>query len=437
MGTSTALNLTDMQEASMIASRIATAYNVSATGANLAAENFGSGLAGEIAPFLKNSNASLALATYALASGIGNATAAGLGLTQKQFAPSNDINIESVAGNLGLGVATPIVSNIDIKMVMQSLRDSIGTSGLIGQLPEIASAAGMGLGEGARKGLGLTASEPSVLIQQKRQLTNNTPDFSGAIGSFAEGLSQSFIQGSNLTELGLAVGTVFPNMIDFQTMLRPIAAGAGAGVGMGVAIGLNFKPANATPTFLGNVPYEEQQISLTAEGFMENMLSNFLTNSTAVQLTKDFLMDAPSRLLKDVNSAQAAEGLARGVVEGAMSAMSSVGGIKNLISGNISANALYKVPILAPSRFNDSVNGSAVGFARGLAGKATILIAEMAKNLTQTDEDTHATKQTSQPKHGLQDRSEEAGVGKTRILKMSNHHLTHYSLTKISLDSRG
>lgn len=63
--------------------------------------------------------------------------------------------------------------------------------------------------------------------------------------------------------------------------------------------------------------------------------------------------------------------------------MYSVGGVKNLISGNVPKTAYDEVPVLAPTQFNDSVNGSAVGFARGLTGKATILIAEIARNLTQ------------------------------------------------------
>jgi hypothetical protein len=66
-----------------------------------------------------------------------------------------------------------------------------------------------------------------------------------------------------------------------------------------------------------------------------------------------------------------------------VSAMASVGGVKNLISGQVPANAFDDVPVLQPSRFDDTVNGSAVGFARGFTGTGTILAAEIIRNLTE------------------------------------------------------
>jgi hypothetical protein len=415
MGTTTALNLTDMQQANAIAMKIATAYNASATGANLAAQNLGSGLAGQITPSFDSTNISLGLATYALASGIGNATAVGLGLSQEQFAPSKEMSIEGLAGNFGLGIARPIASKIDFQAVMKSLGESVSASKLMQQLPQIASAAGTGLGEGARNGLGLKATGPSSSGKQKRQLLNSTldsMDISEAVGSFAKGLSQSFIQGSNLKNLNLTADTFFSNTIDLQSMLRPLAAGAGAGMGMGVAIGLNLKPADATPVLAisNNSTSEDEQKALAAEGFTQNLFSNFLKNSTALQQAQQYIANNTPQAFKDVDGAKAAEGIARGMVEGAMNAMSSVGGIKNLISGNIPKSAFDDVPVLAPTQFNDSLSGSAVGFARGLSGKATILIAEIARNFTQGSQNTTAAAPSG--KRSIDDGTKEVGVGK-------------------------
>jgi hypothetical protein len=412
MGTTTALNLTNMQEASAIAAKIATAYNAAATGANLAAQNLGSGLAEQITLSFDNTNISIGLASYALASGIGNATAVGLGLTQQQYVPSKDISIEALAGNFGLGIAKPVASKIDLQAVMKSLSESIGASKLMQQLPQIASAAGTGLGEGARNGFGLAAAVPSSTGKRRRQMSNSTSedlDIPQVIGSFAKGLSQSFIKGSNLTKLNLTVGTVFPNTVDLQAMLQPLAAGAGAGIGMGVAIGLNLKQANAAPVLAisKNSTTNDEQAALAAEGFAQNLLSNFLANSTALQHAKQYISENPPQGLKYVNGAQAAEGLARGIVEGAMNAMSSVGGIENLISGNLPKTAFDDVPALAPTQFNDSLNGSAVGFARGLSGKATILIAEIARNFTR-----NSTTAAPSMKRNLNAEIEEVGVGK-------------------------
>ncbi|CAN9418360.1 unnamed protein product [Alternaria alternata] len=386
MGTTTALNLTNIDEANAIASNIATAYNASATGANLAAQQLGSGLSRQITPSFGSNNISLGPAAFALASGIGNATAVGFGLTQQRFTPSTDSSIEGVAGNLGLGVAMPIISNLDLQAMVRSLRNSSSFSMLTQKLPELAAAAGLGIGEGARNGLELTASKSPAPENRKRQLENTvmeTTDFPRTVQAFARGLSQSFIQDSNFSTFSVGTITVFPNQTELQGMLRPIAAGAGAGIGMGVAIGLNFKPADSKPILGGNITGDDEQTALTAESFTQNMFSNLLTNSSAIQQAKQFIASNPPQAFQNIDGAKAAEGFARGTIEGVVSAMYSVGGVKNLISGNVPKTAYDEVPVLAPTQFNDSVNGSAVGFARGLTGKATILIAEIARNLTQ------------------------------------------------------
>ncbi|KAG9195272.1 hypothetical protein G6011_00392 [Alternaria panax] len=386
MGATTALNLTNMEEANAIATNIATAYNASVTGANLAAQQLGSGLSRQITPSLNSNNISLGPAAFALASGIGNATAVGFGLTQERFMPSRDSSVEGVAGNFGLGVAMPIISNLDLQAMVRSLGNSSSFSMLMQRLPELAAAAGIGIGEGARNGLGLTASKSPASQNRKRQLANttaDTTDFPGTVQAFARGLSQSFIQDSNFSTLNVGTITVFPNQTELQGMLRPIAAGAGAGIGMGVAIGLNFRAADSKPILSGNITGSDEQAALTAEGFTQNLFSNLLANSSAIQQAKQFIASNPPQAFQSMDSAKVAEGFARGTIEGVVSAMYSVGGVKNLISGNVSDTAYDDVPVLAPTQFNDSVNGSAVGFARGLTGKATILIAEIARNLTQ------------------------------------------------------
>ncbi|KAI4698970.1 hypothetical protein J4E81_004860 [Alternaria sp. BMP 2799] len=386
MGTTTALNLTDMEEANAIASSIATAYNASASGANLVAQQLGNGLSRQITPSFDGNNFSLAPAAFALASGIGNATAVGFGLTEQRFAPSSDSSIEGLAGNFGLGVAMPIVSNIDLRATIKSLGNSSGVSSFMQNLPKIAAAAGLGLGEGARNGLGLAASEPPGSENQKRQSvgpTADTIDFPRTVKHFARGLSQSFIQGSNFSNLDISSMTAFPNMTELQAMLRPMVAGAGAGIGMGIAIGLNFKAVDAPPMIASNIDSDNEQTALAAEGFTQNLFSNLLINGTAIQQAKSFIANNPPQALQGLDGAKAAEGFARGTIEGVVSAMYSVGGVKNLITGDLPDTAYDNVPVLAPTQFNDTLNGSAVGFARGLTGKATILVAEIVRNLTQ------------------------------------------------------
>lgn len=440
MGTTTGLNLTDMEEADAIASRIATAYNSSATGANLAAQQLGSGLSQQVIPSFGSNDTSLGQAAFALASGIGNATAVGLGLTQQRFEPNPDSSIEGVAGNFGLGVAMPIVSNINFQALMRSLGNSSSASKLMQQLPRIAAAAGIGLGKGARNGLGLKADDDNKENSgrvQRRQSRNDTASSGNnvprAVKLFAKGLSQSFIQGSNFSTLNSAVGAAFPNSFDLRAMLGPLAAGAGAGIGTGAAIGFNFKPVDTTPTIAGNITKDEQQTALAAEAFTQNLLSNFLVNSSAIQKAKQFIVDGPSQAFKGVDGAKAAEGFARGTIEGVMNAMSSVGGLKNLISGDVPADAFENVPVLSPTQFNDSVNGAAVGFARGLTGKATILVAAIARNFTQGTQGSGDT--IPGRKRSISTGIEEASVGRSECLEIPLYLLTISSRTGFALHS--
>jgi hypothetical protein len=207
VGTSTGLNITDMTSAEAQASKVATAFNASATGLNLAAQNLGSGLAGQIAPSLGGSGlASLPVgdAAFALASGVGNSTAKALKLTDREFLPSNGSGIVAIAGNLGLGISTPIVSNIDFQAVMKSAGGNDLAAALIQQLPQIAAAAGNGLGEGARLGLKLGQRGQASSRAMKRQ-TSTDPlqgvDVPGTVNQFTKGLSQSLLTGVDVATL--------------------------------------------------------------------------------------------------------------------------------------------------------------------------------------------------------------------------------------------
>ena len=420
VGATTSLNLTDNQEAIDLAAKIAAANNASATGLNLIAQQLGAGLTSSITPSLgSNTNISFSPAAYALASGIGNATAKSLGLTTQQFLPSTVSSIEDIAGNIGLGVTGPIVSNIDF----QSLVKNAGGSMFMQQLPQIAAAAGTGLGEGARDGFGLSATSVAELGIQKEQIAggeSTTMNVSEAVGVFAKGLSRSFIEGSNFSSL--TAGTNFANMVDFKSLLQPLSAGAGAGIGSGMAIGLGFKAAASEPVFGTNMTGKDEQTAMAAESFTQNLFANFLTNNTALQQAQKLIIDSPSSVLQNVDPAKAAEGFARGTIEGFLSALVSVGGINNLINGTLPANAMDNVPVLKPTNFNDSVNGSAVGFARGLTGKGTILLAQIARNLTQGPQS--ATDSGSGQKRSVREAAEEVSVGQSVSLNSLAHLLT-------------
>jgi hypothetical protein len=506
MGAASGLNLSDMTTIKREATRIASAYNSSATGINLIAQNLGSGVAGQLASsFSKGMAASgggglaaalpgniqIAPIAFALASGIGNATSRGLNLTQTNFQPLTGSAPEAIAGNLGLGITTPIVSNIDIKALMSAAgANMIGASGIGASIkkmiPQIAAAAGRGLGEGVKNGLGFgpsstpepalpsapvpvpssspqvapapasnpsaapapasnpkaapapasnpnavpataanpkaapaTASNPNTVpataanpkaapvpasnanpaVQRRQQPDDPLQgiDLPQTVGGFVQGLSQSVLTGVNITNLGGMFNTGnLGGMFDIKAMLPGIAAGVGTGIGLGASVGLNFKSADAAPLVAKDVSMsgDNAQVAMAAQLFTQNLVSNFLVNSTVIKDVGGQVMGNQPAFLKDISFAQAAEGFARGAVEGAMTAFSSVGGLQNLISGNFSDDSITKVPVLSPTKFDDSLNGSVVSFARGLAGEGAILAADVFKRMKQDASGT-----ASQPRH--------------------------------------
>jgi hypothetical protein len=536
MGAASGLNLSDMTTIKREATRIASAYNSSATGINLIAQNLGSGVAGQLASSFSKSmaasgggglaaalpgNIQIAPIAFALASGIGNATSRGLNLTQTNFQPLGGSGPEAIAGNLGLGITTPIVSNIDIKALMSAAgANMIGSSGIgasIKQMiPQIAAAAGRGLGEGVKKGLGFgpsstpepalpsapepipssnpqvapapgsnpsaapapasnpsaapapgsnpnavpataanpnavpataanpkaapvpasnpnaapatasnpkaapaTASNPNAVpataanpkaapvpasnanpaVQRRQQPDDPLQgiDLPQTVGGFVQGLSQSVLTGVNITNLGGMFNTGnLGGMFDIKAMLPGIAAGVGTGIGLGASVGLNFKSADAAPLVAkdAGMSGDNAQAAMAAQLFTQNLVSNFLVNSTVIKDVGDQVMRNQPAFLKNIKFAQAAEGFARGAVEGAMTAFSSVGGLQNLISGNFSDDSITNVPVLSPTKFDDSFNGSVVSFARGLAGEGAILAADVFKRMKQDASGT-----ASQPRH--------------------------------------
>ncbi|ENI01923.1 hypothetical protein COCC4DRAFT_52618 [Bipolaris maydis ATCC 48331] len=459
MGTATGLNLTDAEEASVIANSIVTAYNLSATGINLAAQQLGNGLSRQLLPAVDKGNIPIGLAAYALASGVGNATAVGLGLTKEQFQPSQDSSIVGIAGNLGLGVAMPLVGKRDLKAAIKSWTNNSTVSELIQRLPGFAAAAGNGLGKGMRNGFGLhkkndnnnkdnnnnndnnnnrnnKKNNDNNQKQKKRQLQDvalDSPKFPNAVRLFAKGLSQSFIGGSDFSDIRAAMRASLFSSFDVPKMLGSIAAGAGAGIGTGIAVGLDIKTMNSTSTITGDISTEEVQTALAAESFTRNFFSNFLENSSAIQKAKKLITDSPPQAFKRFNAAKAAEGLGRGAIEGVMTAMSSCGGLKNLITGDFPADGCGKVPALGPTQFDDSINGAAVGFARGLSGKATILIADVARNLTGGSKVSENA--TMGKKRSIIDEDEGVGVDKINPLSPRQAQLPDGAQLPLAIDS--
>ncbi|KAF2472801.1 uncharacterized protein BDR25DRAFT_366007 [Lindgomyces ingoldianus] len=381
MGTASGLNLSDMQQNQAIATRVAATFNAQATGINQVAQNLGNGLTAQLTPSLSNvtSGTQIGMAAFSLAQGIGQGSASGLKLTTTQFQPSNGTDIMAIAGNLGLGVSQPIASSIDL----QKLFNQAGANGgqLAAQLPQIAAAAGQGLGEGASAGLGLSKSQPNP--KAKRQSDPNQINIPQTVGDFSRGLSQSFIQSSNLTQVlnSIAPGASngFGN-VDILGMIIPIASGAGKGIGEGAAIGLGLQQDPGLGVMPANSSMN-QSTEMIVEQFSKGLVSSFLANGTATKALAN-LTSSANGLTNNLQASKVAEGLARGLIEGGVNAVSMVGGIQNVLSGNFSLEQAMNMPSMGSTNFNDSVGGAAVAFGRGLAGEGTLLISNLITNST-------------------------------------------------------
>jgi hypothetical protein len=65
-----------------------------------------------------------------------------------------------------------------------------------------------------------------------------------------------------------------------------------------------------------------------------------------------------------------------------MVGISSVGGIQNLISGNVSMSDMMQAPPpdMGPAKFNDTIGGAATALGRGFGSEGVILVAGLVSN---------------------------------------------------------
>ncbi|KAF2676878.1 hypothetical protein K458DRAFT_436943 [Lentithecium fluviatile CBS 122367] len=377
MGAETGLNLTNENQAKEIATKVASSMGMEPTGLNLVAQNLGSGLSAQLAPALGNvgSDVPIGMVVYALAQGIGEGSASGLNLTQEKFEPKNSSDIMSVAGNFGLGIAGPIAGGIGNSQFFSQASTTSGQ--LMAQIPQIAMAAGQGLGEGASKGLGLSKSANSTVVSPlgKRQVPTdpNEIDLEGTVRNFTYGLSESFLQSADLSKV-FDPGSLNLNLD--ATGIISYASGAGKGLGEGLAIGLNLTAAvggTVTSPEVGGTGINSTQEQI-AEQFVKGLSAALLQNGGASFVGN--AVNSGGGFTKNLDASKVAEGAARGLVEGAVHGLSQAGGLKKVLSGNFSKDLPMNIPSLPPTPFNDSVNGSAVSFMRGLSGEGLLLISQ-------------------------------------------------------------
>jgi hypothetical protein len=324
------------------------------------------------------SSVPLGLVAFSLAQGIGQGVSTGLNLTQKQFDPANNSDFTSLAQNLGLGIASPIASSVDVQTLIKQARASEGIS--MARLSDFAGSIGAGLGEGASRGLGLEKTDPSGTASRKRQAAQNpnAQDFPGIVQNFTMGLSEAFLQSSDLNKTLSSIGL---NVNLSNISLLSLASGAGRGVGEGIAIGLNTDAlrnlsSNSSVVSGNGVDLDQER---AAELFTKGLLATFLQNG-GVKSVSDAISAETENLTASVDVRKTAEGVARGLVEGSIHALSQAGGFQKVLAGDFPVELAFNISSLPASSFNDSLNGSAVAFTRGLASEGILLISKLIKS---------------------------------------------------------
>ncbi|KAK7911100.1 hypothetical protein PG985_013581 [Apiospora marii] len=298
-----------------------------------------------------------------LAQGIGNGAVTGLKLANVPPPPENT-SILAIAGTFGYGLSNSVTSNINVA----GLLAQAGGSGITAQAPQIALGLGQGLGNGAVTGLKLNMVAPP---------NGSSPaDIAGSLGY---GLTQSVTSNLNLGSLGSAINP--------QVLLQNLpqaAAGLGRGLGAGVPIGLGITP---DPGPVVGPNGTKSDVGAITEDFGTGLTSGFLANGT---ISKVLASGAGSGLLPKVNVEAAANGLGRGLAQGATDAVTAMGGFNSILNGNATVPT---GPIVnTPVQFNDSVNGAAIGLGEGLGTGGALAVQKILASGALTDITKNFTK---------------------------------------------
>lgn len=300
--------------------------------------------------------------------GIGAGAAQGLNLSTADRAKEVGAQVALASGmnatglnptiqNAGMGATATLLGSLNVS----SLGKNIDLQPIIVSLAE-------GLGNGTVMGLNLNPSANIV-----PPAGNDTASIAGGFGY---GLSRSVTGNLNLSQMFTSNPQTTAQLV---AALPGAASGFGKGLGAGIPIGLGLQPDTpvpSTPTVDGQV-----DASGIAEGFAQGLTSRLLANGTASKLVASLSNSSSgsggSGLpgMGHVNIGSVAQGFARGLVQGAGDAVTSIGGVGALINGTAHApvGALPNSTIA----FNDSVGGAAAGFGQGLGGQGVLVARQL------------------------------------------------------------
>lgn len=287
------------------------------------------------------------------------------------------LDINKVAFGFTKSLSSSFLGAVDIqKIASQAMGGGSNlTAGLATMVgPTIVGAAG-GLGSGAAQGLGLqnaVAVSPTGPNTAAPEVAHNA----------AFELTTSFLANGTLQSLQTKLMSVMSmSTTNITSMLGPAAQGAGSGIGQGVAVGLGLQDQNTAQAPMGG------DVAMVSRDFTFGLTSNFLANGTVekLQAKATSLLGANSSMggvmsaLKGVEVSKAAEGLARGLVDGAGQSVANMGGFQAILNGANATEVMMQAatPIFMSANFNDTTGGVATSFGQGLGGQGVTVLAQM------------------------------------------------------------
>ncbi|KAI9648600.1 hypothetical protein NHQ30_003237 [Ciborinia camelliae] len=284
------------------------------------------------------------------------------------------IDISKISFGFTKSLSSSFLGAVDVqKLATQAMAQS-NLSSMVG--PTLVGA-GSGLGSGAAQGLGLS----NAAVVPTTGPDAGAPEVAH---NFAYQLTTSFLANGTFSSLQSKLMSMVSTK-NISGMIAPAAKGAGSGIGQGAAVGLGLQDA---PMSQGPM---DGDIATVTRDFTFGLTSNFLANGTVSRLQEkatsllgggeNSTVGGMMSALQGISVSKAAEGLARGLVDGAGNSISVMGGIKAIISGAPSTEVMMQAatPVFETDNFNDTVGGAATAFGQGLGGQGVTLVTKLAK----------------------------------------------------------
>ncbi|KAM0306063.1 hypothetical protein ACHAO8_010909 [Botrytis cinerea] len=282
------------------------------------------------------------------------------------------LDVNAIAYGFTKSLSSSFLGAVDVKKLTSQAMSGSNLTSMVG--PTLVGA-GSGLGAGAAQGLGLS----NAAVAPGTGADAAAPEVAH---NFAYQLTTSFLANGTLSSLQSKLMSAM-SMTNISAMLGPAAQGAGSGIGQGAAVGLGLQDPSTAQSPMGG------DVAMVARDFSYGLTSNFLANGTVsrLQAKAAALLGGGSNsssggmmsALKGVSVSKAAEGLARGLVDGAGQSVANMGGFQAILNGANSSDVMMQaaVPIFKSDNFNDTTGGVATSFGQGLGGQGVTLIAQM------------------------------------------------------------